>query len=205
MGSDSGTGEVTRLLLAWSGGDQQALAGVLPLVYEELRAMAARHLRSERQAHTLQSTALVHEAYLRLVDQKHVDWQGRSQFFAIASQMMRRILVDHARRRSAQKRGGAALRVNLDDLERASEGRAFVDALSLTEDPRVDLGAIDAALRRLEAMDPNLGRLVELRFFGGLSIADTADVLGVSVATVKREWASARAWLQRELDAGAGP
>jgi len=195
--------KVTRLLLAWSGGSEEALGALLPLVYEELRAMAARHLRGERAAHTLQRTALVHEAFLRLVDQRQVNWQGRSQFFGLASQMMRRILVDHARRRLAQKRGGALQHVALDELALGAEdGAGVVDALALTDDPRVDLGAIDAALKRLEAMDAQQGKLVELRFFGGLSISETAEVLGVSPATVKREWAVARAWLQRELASG---
>ena len=198
-------GDITRLLLEWSGGDPAALTALFPLVYEELRTMAARHLRGERRAHTLQRTALVHEAFLRLVDQKQVDWQGRSQFFAIASQMMRRILVDHARRRLAQKRGGNAQRLSLEDIA-GDEGEYAagqrLDALALTEDPRVDLASIDAALKRLEAIDPGQGKLVELRFFGGLSISDTAQVLDVSPATVKREWAIARAWLQRELGSG---
>jgi len=198
-------GEVTRLLVEWSGGNRAALDSLLPLVYEELRAMAARHLRAERQAHTLQRTALVHEAFLRMVDQNQVDWQGRAQFFGLASQMMRRILVDHARRRHAQKRGGHAQRLSVDEIA-ADEGEhcqaSLVDALALTDDPRVDLASIDSALKRLEAMDPQQGKLVELRFFGGLSIADAAQVLGVSAATVKREWAVARAWLQRELGAG---
>ena len=197
-------GEVTRLLLEWGGGNEAALTALLPLVYEELRSMAARHLRGERQAHTLQRTALVHEAFLRMVDQHQVDWQGRSQFFGLASQMMRRILVDHARRRLAQKRGGSAQRLSLEDMSGDESEHAAApafDALALTVDPRVDLGSIDAALKRLEAMDPGQGKLVELRFFGGLSISDTAQVLGVSPATVKREWAIARAWLQRELGA----
>ena len=189
------SGKVTRLLLDWSAGNESALAALLPLVYEELRTMAARHLRMERQAHTLQRTALVHEAFLRLVDQKQVDWQNRSQFFSLASQIMRRVLVDHARKHLSSKRGGGAERLNLDDIE--------ASALMLTEDVRVDLGAIDQALKRLEEMDPRQGKLVELRFFGGLSIEDTADVLDISPATVKREWVSARAWLQLEL--GAGP
>jgi len=203
---DRSDGRVTQLLIAWSGGNEAALTSLLPLVYDELRAMAARHLRAERRAHTLQRTALVHEAFLRLVDQKQVDWQGRSQFFGIASQMMRRILVDHARRRLAQKRGGSAQRVSLDDIAGVEDdGQPVSDALSLTEDPRVDLDAIDTALKRLEQMDPQQGKLVELRFFGGLTISDTADVLGISPATVKREWAVARAWLQRELNNGAAP
>ncbi|HYL70869.1 MAG TPA: sigma-70 family RNA polymerase sigma factor [Candidatus Dormibacteraeota bacterium] len=193
-------GEVTRLLLQWSGGDSAALEALWPLVYEELRVMAARHLQGERRAHTLQRTALVHEAFLRLVDQNQVDWRGRAQFYGLASQMMRRVLVDHARRRLAQKRGGNAQRVSLDETGAAvGDGAAFPDALALTDNSGVDLGAIDAALKRLESMDPQQGKLVELRFFGGLSIADTATVLGVSAATVKREWAVARAWLQREL------
>jgi RNA polymerase sigma factor (TIGR02999 family) len=193
-------GEVTRLLLEWSGGDQAALEALWPLVYEELRAMAARHLLGERHAHTLQRTALVHEAFLRLIDQNQVDWQGRAQFFGLASQMMRRVLVDHARRRLAQKRGGAVQRVSLEEGGVAGDdGAALPDALAVTGHPGVDLGAIDVALKRLEAMDPQQGKLVELRFFGGLTIADTAAVLGVSAATVKREWALARAWLQREL------
>ena len=192
-------GEVTRLLLEWSGGDPAALEALWPLVYEELRVMAARHLLGERRAHTLQRTALVHEAFLRLVDQNQVDWRGRAQFYGLASQMMRRVLVDHARRRLAQKRGGNAQRVSLDETGVAIQDAAVPDALALTDNPGVDLGAIDAALKRLESMDPQQGKVVELRFFGGLSIADTATVLGVSAATVKREWAVARAWLQREL------
>jgi len=210
MASEPGGGDITRLLLEWRDGNESALASLLPLVYEQLRAMAARHLRGERQAHTLQRTALVHEAFLRLVDQNQVDWQGgRSQFFAIASQMMRRILVDHARRRLAQKRGGHAQRLSLDEIAVGDDdnpaSRPALDALALTDDPRLDLASIDAALKRLEALDPQQGKVVELRFFGGLSISDTAEVLGVSVATVKREWAVARAWLQRELDARLRP
>jgi RNA polymerase sigma factor (TIGR02999 family) len=189
------TGRITHLLLDWSAGDESALASLLPLVYEELRAMAARHLRMERQSHTLQRTALVHEAFLRLVDQKRVDWRNRSQFFSIASQIMRRVLVDHARKRLSHKRGDGAEPLRLDH-------GVDLDALLMTEDERVDLEAIDRALKDLEVMDPRLGKLVELRFFGGLSIEDTADVLGVSSATVKREWMSARAWLQVELGAG---
>src|SRR4029077_14808528 len=155
-----------------------------------------RHLRGERHAHTLQRTALVHEAFLRMVDQNQVDWQGRSQFFGLASQMMRRILVDYARRRPAQKQGGSAQRLSLDEIAAGDDedqaARAAFDPLVLGDDPRVDLAAIDAALKRLEAIDPKQGKLVELRFFGGLSISDTAEVLGVSAATVKREWAVAR-------------
>jgi RNA polymerase sigma factor (TIGR02999 family) len=200
-------GRITRLLLNWSAGDEAALASLLPLVYEELRAMAARHLRMERQAHTLQRTALVHEAFLRLVDQKQIGWKNRSQFFSLASRIMRRVLIDHARKHLSQKRGDGAEPLRLDETN-AQDGELFRDGLSaleLTEHARVDLEGIDHALKRLEAMDPQLGKLVELRFFGGLSIEETADVLGISSATVKREWVSARAWLQVELDSGFRP
>ena len=192
------------MLLDWSAGNETALAALMPLVYEELRTMAARHLRMERHAHTLQRTALVHEAYMRLVDQKQVDWQNRSQFFSLASQIMRRILVDHARKHRSDKRGGGAEHLSFDETESNDGARRQdeLNALMLTEDARVNLGAIESALKRLELMDPRQGKLVELRFFGGLSIEDTADVLGISAATVKREWVSARAWLQLELDSG---
>ena len=196
------TGDVTRLLLEWGGGNDAALAALLPMIYDELRAMASRHLRREHPEHTLQRTALVHEAFLRMVDQRQVSWEGRSQFFGIASQMMRRILVDHARRRSAAKRGDRAEHVSLEEMIDRDEDRLMDstgDEVSLSTDPRVDFGEIDTALKRLEAMDPQQGKLVELRFFGGLSIKETAQVIGVSPATVKREWAIARAWLQREL------
>jgi RNA polymerase sigma factor (TIGR02999 family) len=198
------TGKITRLLLDWSAGDQSALASLLPLVYEELRMMAARQLRRERQAHTLQRTALVHEAFLRLVDQKQVDWKNRTQFFSIAAQIMRRVLVDHARKHLSHKRGGGAKALRLDEIEVLDGAlrRDDLNALLITAGARVDLGAIDDALKRLEAMDPRQGKLVELRFFGGLNIEDTAGVLGISAATVKREWVSARAWLERELGAG---
>jgi RNA polymerase sigma factor (TIGR02999 family) len=200
-------GTITRLLLSWSAGDEAALASLLPLVYEELRTMAARHLRRERQGHTLQRTALVHEAFLRLVDQKQVGWKNRSQFYSLASRIMRRVLIDHARKHLSQKRGDGAEPVRLDATN-AQDGelsRDGLSALQLTEHAGVDLEGIDHALKRLETMDPQLGKLVELRFFGGLSIEETADVLGVSSATVKREWVSARAWLQVELDSGFRP
>jgi RNA polymerase sigma factor (TIGR02999 family) len=192
-------GEVTQLLLRWRGGDEAALTALLPLVYEELRSLARRHLRHERGSHTLQRTALVHEAFLRIVDQKQVDWESRTQFYGIASQMMRRVLVDYARRRSAAKRGDGAQHVDLDAILQ-DEG----DDLPLAQEPAIDFAALDDALKRLEALDPQQGRLVELRFFGGLSIKETADVIGISPATVKREWAIARAWLQREITAGEG-
>ncbi len=198
----SPSGEVTQLLLRWRAGDDAALTELLPLVYQELRALALRHLRHERPGHTLQRTGLVHEAYLRLVDQRNVDWQSRSQFFGVASKTMRRILVDHGRRRSAQKRGQAVPHVDIDKLDRAEDGQS-VDSLGAALDADVDFEAIDFALRKLESIDDSQGRLVELRFFGGLSIEETAQVIGVSTATVKREWALARAWLQRELGPGA--
>ena len=196
--TDEPVGEVTRLLLRWRAGDEAALPALVPLVYEELRSLARRHLRHERDSHTLQRTALVHEAFLRIVDQQQVDWESRSQFYGIASQMMRRILVDHARRRSAAKRGDGAAHVDLDAVLQA-EGE---DSPLQVQQDEVDFAAIDEALSRLEALDPQQGKLVELRFFGGLSIKETADIIGVSPATVKREWAIARAWLQRELMAG---
>ena len=179
-------GDVTALLRDWSGGDPRALERLMPLVYGELRKLAASYLRRERSDHTLQPTALVHEAYLRLVDQRGVDWHNRAHFFGIAARMMRRILVDHARRRQAAKRDGAAYRI--------SGSRDLVEA---ERDP--DLLALNRALDGLEALDPRQARIIELRFFGGLTVEETAEVVGISTATVKREWQTARAWLAREL------
>jgi RNA polymerase sigma factor (TIGR02999 family) len=195
-------GRVTQLLVNWASGDQRALNELMPLVYGELRRLAERHLRGERPHHTLQRTALVHEAYLRLINQKDVSWQSRAQFIGLASQLMRRILIDHARARRRAKRGGGVTPVSLNQTSvvmTADEGGTQVEALELAANPAVDLTAIDSALRRLEALDPKQGRIVELRFFGGLSIEETAEVIGVSTATVKREWALARAWLRREI------
>ncbi|MBA2528032.1 MAG: sigma-70 family RNA polymerase sigma factor, partial [Pyrinomonadaceae bacterium] len=158
-----------------------------PLVYEELRHQAARYLRRERPGHTLQTTALIHEAYLRLIDAKDVHWQSRAHFFAIAANLMRRILVEYARRRDADKRGGSHIRLPLDE------------ALAVAEETDVDLLAIDEALDRLAAIDPQQARVVELRFFSGLSVEETAAALGVSPKTVKRNWSVARAWLRREI------
>jgi RNA polymerase sigma factor (TIGR02999 family) len=186
------TREVTALLRDWSGGDRAALERLMPLVYVELRKLAASYLSVERKDHTLQPTALVHEAYLRMVDQRSVDWQNRAHFFGIAAQMMRRILVDHARRRQAAKRDAPALR-----LEAAS---GVEDASS--RDP--ELLALDAALGGLESLDPRQARIVELRFFGGLTVEETAEVAGISPATVKREWRTARAWLAREVRPAVG-
>jgi RNA polymerase sigma factor (TIGR02999 family) len=178
---------VTQLLVDWGNGDRSALEKLTPLVYQELKQLATRYLRRERREHTLQSTALVHEAWLRLIDQKQVHWQNRAQFFGIAAEMIRRILIDHARNRQAAKRGDGALKLTLDD------------ALAAPDSRDLDLVALDDALQDLAKFDPQQSRLVELRFFAGLSIEESAEVLGVSPATVKREWAAAKAWLYREL------
>jgi RNA polymerase sigma factor (TIGR02999 family) len=182
---------VTQLLVDWGNGDRHALEKLTPLVYQELKRLAARYLRRERREHTLQSTALVHEAWLRLIDQNHVHWQNRAQFFGIAAEMIRRILIDHARNRQAAKRGDGAVKLSLDDALATPDRRDF------------DLVALDDALQDLAKLDPKQGKLVELRFFAGLSIEESAEVLGVSPATVKREWAVAKAWLYRELSARA--
>jgi RNA polymerase sigma factor (TIGR02999 family) len=208
MSREVPAGEVTQLLLRWRAGDQAALASLVPLVYEELRAMARRHLTHERGAHTLQRTALVHEAFLRMVDQTQVDWQSRSQFFGIASQMMRRVLVDHARKRTAAKRGGGAQKVDIEAVLAVDDGDSAPAAEggpAPQQESEVDFAAIHDALERLEALDPRQGKLVELRFFGGLSIKEAAAVIDISPATANREWAIARAWLQRELKSGSGP
>lgn len=178
---------VTQLLIAWNGGDKQALDKLLPVVYDELRRQAARYLRRERPGHTLQTTALIHEAYLRLIDQKSVQWQNRAQFFGIAAQMMRRILVDHARTKHRAKRGGSDIRVSL------------TDATKVSKDPGVDLVELDEALNRLTEIDPQQSKIVELRFFSGLNVEETAAALQISPATVKRDWKVAKAWLYREI------
>lgn len=184
-------GDVTRLLVAWKGGDRSALDHLMPLVEHELRQRARGHLRRERPGHLLQTTALLNEAYLRLVRQKDVTWQNRAHFFAIASQAMRRILVDHAKTQRRQKRGGGAPVVSLDDVAVMSPERSQ------------ELLDLDAALERLQAFDARKARLVEMRYFAGLSVEETAEVLGVSVATVMRDWRVAKAWLQRELESPA--
>jgi len=192
--------EITRLLLDWSGGNSAALSALYPLVYDELRSIAQRKLNRERPDHTLQRTALVHEAFLRLVDQKNVNWHSRAQFFGLAAQMMRRILVDYARKRNASKRGSHAMidieAVLAGDDTDNMEGSA---APAPVQEIDVDFEAVDAALERLEKLDQRQGKIVELRFFGGLSLDEAAEIMGVSVSTVKREWVFARAWLQREL------
>ena len=181
------TQEVTRLLLAWSDGDRGALDQLMPLVYSELRRMAHRRLGAERPGHTLRSTALVNEVYLRLVDQNQLQWQNRAHFFAVAAQLMRHILVDYARARQNAKRGGKAVKVPL-------EGAAEISSERSTE-----LVALDDALTSLAEFDQRRSKIVELRFFGGLSIEETAEVLGVSPGTVMRDWTLAKAWLQREI------
>jgi RNA polymerase sigma factor (TIGR02999 family) len=185
------TGRVTELLRAWGRGSREALDELVPLVYAELRRLAGRQLGRERRDHTLEPAALAHEVFLRLSGYRQVGWQDRAHFFAIAVRVMRRILVEHARRRRARKRGGSAVRVS--GVELRAPSRSF------------DLEALDEALARLESFDPVQGRIVELRYFGGLSIEETAEALGVSPATVKRDWAVARLWLRRELDRSGPP
>jgi RNA polymerase sigma factor (TIGR02999 family) len=179
--------DVTGLLDDWSRGDRRALETLLPVVYAELRRIAARQLRRERDGHTLQPTALVHEAYLRLVEQRSVSWENRSHFFGVAAQVMRRVLVDHARRQGAKKRTAGAQRVPLEDAAET----AAVDEIPVL--------LLDHALRRLEKLDPGLAQIVELRAFGGLTIEQTAHVLNVSPTTAKRDWRTAKAWLTNEL------
>jgi RNA polymerase sigma factor (TIGR02999 family) len=180
---------VTQLLVDWSEGDQAALDKLMPLVYGELRRLASNYLRRERPGHTLQPTALVNEAYLRLIDQRNAKWQNRAQFFGISAQLMRRILVDHARQHQAAKRGGP-------DNHRL----CVTSAEKLMKQPEVDLLALNEALDELAKMDPQQCRIVELKFFGGLSIEETAEVLGIGHATVERDWKMARAWLRRRLE-----
>ena len=179
--------EVTRLLVAWGDGDKGALDRLMPLVHAELRRLARYYMGRERPGHTLQSTALVNEAYLRLVDQEGVRWENRAHFFGIAARLMRQILVEHARSRRAAKRGGRQYRLSLSKVDRVAS------------QPDVNLLALDEALGRLEAVDPQKSRIVELRYFGGLGIEETAEVIGISPATVKRDWSMARAWLRSEI------
>ena len=185
--SDDAPPDVTRLLQAWNEGQPGALDALMPIVYGELHRLAKASLRRERPDHTLQATALVNEAYVRLVGQTRMRWQNRAQFFGTAAQFMRRILVDHARDRLSAKRGAGAPRIELDE------------AILATEERGIDLLALDAALERLEQLDARQGQLVVLRFFGGLTIEEAAEVLEISPATAKREWVTARMWLRREL------
>lgn len=184
---DAPSGEITRLLTEVTNGNAEAVDELMPLVYSEMRRIARRHLSRERRDHTLQPTALVHEAYLKLVEQRGISWQNRAHFFAIAAQIMRRILIDYARIHGAQKRGGLAVKLSLD----------AVDAIQKEQYPQ--LIVLDEALSRLEDYDPRQGRIVELRFFGGLTEEEISEVIGISVRTVKRDWKVARAWLYREM------
>jgi RNA polymerase sigma factor (TIGR02999 family) len=178
---------VTELLLAWQAGDQAALDKLLPAIQPELRRIARRHMAGERRDHVLQPTALVNEAYLRLIASKDIQWQGRAHFFAVSAQVMRRVLVDYARERARVKRGAGACRVSLSDADRLARPR------------RANVVELDDALNALEKFDRRKSKVIELRFFGGLSLQETADVLQVSVGTVRRDWSLARAWLYREL------
>ena len=179
--------ELTQLLVDWRNGDKAALGELMPLVYQELRRIARRYMRGERAGHTLQSAALVNEAYLRLIEIRSVDWQSRAHFFAMAAQLMRRVLVDHARSRNYAKRGGAQQKLSLSEAD------------GLADKPDVDLVALDDALKTLAAMNGRQSQIVELQYFGGMTIKETAEVLGVSHTTVERDWRIAKAWLRREL------
>jgi RNA polymerase sigma factor (TIGR02999 family) len=190
-GSADQARDVTQLLADWQHGDQKALDRLMPLVYNELRRIAARYLHSERSGHTLQTTALVHEAYLRLVDETHIEWQGRAHFFGVAATLIRNILVDHARTQKALKRGGNVSKLSLDE--------AF--AIPAQKEP--DILAVDDALRELSKIDEQQARIVELRFFAGLTIEETAEVLNISVSTVKRDWVLAKTWIYRALSQSA--
>lgn len=194
MGQE-GLGEITQLLQGWWAGDRKALDALLPIVYKELQRLAHFQLRHERPDHTLQSTALVNEAYLRLVGMNAPQWEGRSHFFAIAAQLMRQILVDYARRHRSAKRGAGAGALSLEDSS---------IMLSQGQDKEVDVVALDDALKALAKIDPRKAQVVELRYFGGLNFAETAEVLKVSAITVQRDWSTARAWLHREMSRGNG-
>ena len=186
--------EITRILHEWQAGSREALDRLMPIVYDELRILASRQLAREWRHDRMQTTAVVNEAYVKLFGQREVDWHNRGHFFAIAAQVMRRILVDHARRELSEKRGAGVVHVELQDA--VEEPGALVDP--------VDALALDSSLQKLEALDPEQGRIVELRFFGGLTVEETAAALGISATTVKREWALAKGWLYRELTGGIG-
>jgi RNA polymerase sigma-70 factor (ECF subfamily) len=188
--AETSVGDISRLLQAWTGGDRNALETLTPVVYDELRRLARRYMRRERPGHSLQTTALVHEAYVRMVDYKRMQWQNRAHFFAVSAQLMRRILVEHARRHNL-KRGGGAQKVSLDEA-------AMVGAERATE-----LVALDDAMNELARLDPRKVQVVEMRFFGGLSVEETAEVLRVSPVTVLRDWSTAKAWLYRHMTAAA--
>lgn len=180
--------KVTQLLVALSGGNRAVVDELTPLIYKELKQIASSQLRRERSGHTLQATALVHEAYVKLVDQREVNWNNRAHFFCVAAQVMRRVLIDYAKATNREKRGGGLKKVSLDEAIMGAEDRA------------TDLLQIEEALSRLESLDPRQAKVVELRFFAGLNVQETAVALGISAPTVKREWAMARAWLHRELN-----
>ncbi len=184
---NSDPADVTQLLLAWNSGDRSALDRLMPLVYEELRRVARRHMLGEHPGHSLQATALVNDVYIRLVDQRRVNWQNRAHFFGAAAQIIRRLLVEHARARHRLKRGGDELQVTLND------------EIEVSAAVELDVVALDDALSRLAKLDPQQARIIELRFFAGLSIEETAEALSISPATVKRDWTTARAWLYREM------
>jgi len=179
--------EISRILSDWNAGNRESADALLSLVYRELRKIAEQYMRKERAEHTLQPTALVHEAYMRLIDISDIDWQSRAHFFAVSANVMRNILVDYARARVTEKRGGGAQRISLEEVS------------GLTDETEVDVLAVDEALKQLGEFDQRQSRIVELRFFGGLTIEETAHVLDISPATVKREWVLARTWLYREL------
>jgi RNA polymerase sigma factor (TIGR02999 family) len=189
--SQAGTGDITKLLFAWSEGDQTALEKLTPIVYDELHRLARRYMKRERPGHSLQTTALVNEAYMRLVDYKRMRWQNRAHFFAVSAQLIRRILVEHARRHNL-KRGGGIPHVSLDEAAVVGGSRS------------PDLVALDDAMKTLAQVDPRKEQVVEMRFFGGLSVEETAEVLKVSPATVRRDWSIAKLWLYRELSGGTG-
>ena len=181
------TEQATRLLIDWSNGNREAAAGLMPLVYDELRMLARSYLQRERADHTLQATSLVHEAYLRLVDHKTISWQNRAHFFGVAAQLMRRVLVDHARRHRTEKRGGVWTKVEFDEAVTPETGRSL------------DVIALDDALNDLATLNPQHSKIVELRFFGGMNTEEVAEVLDISPRSVQREWRMARAWLRRQL------
>jgi len=187
MSGEASSENLTQLLMDWSNGDAQALEKLIPLVYQDLHCLAERYLRLETPGHTLQSTALVHEAYLRLIDQRHTRWQNRAHFFGISAQLIRRILVDHARARKAGKRGGDAAKIRIDE------------SVAAPEQQNLDLVVLDDCLKALAGIDPQQARVVELRYFAGLTVEETAEVMHLSPTTVKREWRLARAWLHREI------
>jgi RNA polymerase sigma-70 factor, ECF subfamily len=186
--TDNAPNDVTQLLIKLTDGNTEVLDALLPLIYDELRSLANRYLRRERREHTLQPTALVHEAYLKLVDQKHVRWQNRAHFMGVAANMMRRILVDHARRHTADKRGGEFEKLPIEE-----------EILVVSDEKSVELLALDEALENLAKIDEQKSRIVELRYFGGLSVEETAEVMGVSPVTVKRQWRMAKAWLYGQV------